>query len=151
MRHDGIREATIAIIIKFSSTTIVLHAEINKSLNSTLYFHLFQVFHTKWPNSTTPVSNRKLNPTRRNEKSSSTWWGGEMYCAALTFLIQYGIRRRVDREFSSDFHQNKAVKFNSGQYMNNTLEGAPFYRVAYLTGWPLLRNIRYLSIYLCPS
>ena len=47
MRHDRIGEATIAIYIKSNSTTIVLHAEINKSLNLTIYFHLFQVFHTK--------------------------------------------------------------------------------------------------------
>ena len=69
MRHDGIREATIAISIKFSSTTIVLHVEITKSLNLTIYLHLFQVFHTNSSNPNTPVSNRKLNPKRRNEKS----------------------------------------------------------------------------------
>ena len=69
MCHDGIREATIAISIKFSSTTIVLHVEITKSLNLTIYLHLFQVFHTNSSNPNTPVSNRKLNPKRRNEKS----------------------------------------------------------------------------------
>ena len=51
----------------------------------------------------------------------------------------------VDGEFLSDFRRIKAVKFNSGQYMNNTLEGgpwAPFYRAAYLTGRPFLGNIQ---------
>ena len=49
-----------------------------------------------------------------------------MYCAALTWLIQYGVPRRVDSEFLSDFHRNKAVKFNSGQYMHYTSEGGPW-------------------------
>ena len=41
-------------------------------------------------------------------------------------LIQYGVLRRVDREFLSDFRRNKAVKFNSGQYISDTLEGGPW-------------------------
>ena len=71
-----------------------------------------------------------------------------MYRAALTWLIQYGVPRRVDSEFLSDFRRNKAVKFNSGQYMNNTLEGAPwapFSWAAYLTGRPLPGNIWYIT------
>ena len=58
MRHDGIREATSAIYSKFSSTTIVLHVEINKSLNLTIYLHLFQVFCTKF----SQIKHAGLNP-----------------------------------------------------------------------------------------
>ena len=60
-----------------------------------------------------------------------------MYCTTLTWLFQYGIRRHVDGEFLSDFRRNKAVKFNSGQYMNNTL--APV--------GPILQGCRYQGIY----
>ena len=52
--------------------------------------------------------------------------------------------RRVETMY---FRRNRAVKFNSGQYMNDTLEGAPrapFYRAAFLTGRPFFGNIRYV-------
>ena len=60
-----------------------------------------------------------------------------MYCAVLTWLIQYGGKRHVDSEFLWDFRWNKAVKFNSGQYMNDTLEGGPWAPIlvgGYFTG-----------------
>ena len=99
-----------------------------------VYFNYFTRNSAK---STTPVLNRKLIPTRRNEKSSSTWWGGDNVLRRIDSLIQYGVPRRVDSEFLSEFRRNKAVKFNSGQYMNYTSEGGPWAPIlvgGYFTG-----------------
>ena len=97
---------------------------INHKIHSFIVVY-FEYFNRNSAKSTTPVSNRKLIPTRRNEKSSSTWWGGDNVLRRIDLLIQYGVSRRVDSEFLSEFRRNKAVKFNSGQYINDTLEGGP--------------------------
>ena len=41
-------------------------------------------------------------------------------------LIKNGAVCQQDDVFSWDFRRNEAVKFNSGQYMNDTLEGGPW-------------------------
>ena len=64
-------------------------------------------------------------------------------------LAQFVNKKGGNDVFSWDFRRNKAVKFNSGQYIDDTLEGAPrapFYSAAFLTGRPFLGNIRYMIV-----
>ena len=133
MRHARIREATIAINVEFSSTTTVLHMliAINHQIHSSILVY-FNYFARNSSKSTTPVSNRKWNPTRRNENSPtakhvlSDIWGSRNVLRRFWFkMAQFVNKKGSDDVFLWDFCLNKPIKFNSGQYMNNTLEGGP--------------------------
>ena len=55
-------------------------------------------------------------------------------------------KKGCDDVFSWDFRRDKAVKFNSGQYMNDTLEGGPWAPILWAAisrERPFLGNIRY--------
>ena len=41
-------------------------------------------------------------------------------------MAQFVNKKGNDDVFSWDFRRNKAVKFNCGQYMNDTLQGGPW-------------------------
>ena len=56
-----------------------------------------------------------------------------MYCADFDskWRTESVAKKGSDDVFLWDFRLNRRVKFNSCQYMNNTLEGAPFFSAAY--------------------
>ena len=135
MRHDGIGEATIAINVKFSNTTIVLNVNSYKSSIS-LYLGLFQIFCTKFIKIEHTGLKPKVESNRPHPCVEQYLSVAKMHCTVLT-STQYLIwrtqltRRNRNNVFLCDFRLNKPVKFSSGQYMNNTWEGgpwAPFYR-----------------------
>ena len=54
-----------------------------------------------------------------------------------SIMADFVDKKGCDDVFSWDFCWNKAVKFNSGQYMNDTLEGDPWAPIlvgGYFTG-----------------
>ena len=58
-------------------------------------------------------------------------------------MAQFVNKKGSDDVFSWDFRRNKAVKFNSGQYMNDTLEGGPWAPIlvgGYFTGAAVIRE-----------
>ena len=66
----------------------------------------------------------------------------EPKCIAAGF-VHNGAICQQDDVFSWDFRRNKAVKFNSGQYVNDTLEGGPWAPIlvgGYFTGAAVFRD-----------